>query len=241
MAVRSGLIVHTQVGQADDEVCVRERVDLRLGALVQIALGEELDALDQGGVDLGLGLGRLHAEEADLHAGLGGVEVMTVINGLAVLQHVRAKDLAGELAEVFLHLGKAKVKLVVAEGNDIIAHGIHHGDGVRALGGADVGRALAEVTGVDENDLSALALQLALERGDVGIALQRAVHVVRVQDHGLAGVIIGQLFDCLRLIVRHNADAERERHDHGKKQGQQLLCFLHPGSSFCLFGFPLTL
>ena len=75
---------------------------------------------------------------------------------------------------------------MIAERDDIVTGGVHHFDGVKALGHADIARALAVVARINEDDLGALGLIIGLERGDVGVAGDCAVHIVGVQDHGLA-------------------------------------------------------
>ena len=113
---------------------------------------------------------------------------------------------------------------MVAEGNDIVAGGIHHRDRISALGDTDIGLALAVVAGIDENDLGALGLIISLERGDVGIAFDRAVHIVCVQDHGLArhrrffGHDFGLSCSC-RVLDRKTGHSQAENHRHCEQDG----------------------
>ena len=216
-AVRSGLSVHAQMRKADDDIRILERRDLIGGSLGEGVLVSEGQALDERGVGLGLGLGGLHAEEADLHTGLGGVGVVRIEDGGAVLiEDVRADDLELGLAHVFLELGIAVVELVVAEGDDVVARGIHHRDRISALGGADIGRALAEVAGVDEDDLGALGLIVGLELCDVGIALDRTVHVIRMQNDSLARHLGFRISGGVRRKAGHS---QAENHRHCEQDG----------------------
>ena len=86
--------VHTQVGQADHRIRAPglQRIHLGLGGGVHLLPGQEGQALDQGGVGLGLCLGSLQTEEADLHAALFDDGVFSK-NGRAVLADVGAQHL----------------------------------------------------------------------------------------------------------------------------------------------------
>ena len=105
---------------------------------------------------------------------------------------------------------------MVAEGDDIVAGGVHHRDRISALGGADIGRALAEVAGVDEDDLGALGLIVGLELCDVGIALDRAVHVIRMQNDGLARHLGFRFNGVVRCKAGHS---QAEDHCHCEQDG----------------------
>ena len=218
-AIGSGLSVDAQMRKADDNVGILERRDLIGGSLGEGVTGRKGQALDERGVGLGLGLGGLHAEEADLHAGLGGAGVVRVEDGGAILiEDVRADDLELGLAHVFLELGVAVVELVVAEGDDIVAGGIHHRDRISALGDTDIGLALAVVAGIDENDLGALGLIVGLELGDVGIAIDRTMHIIGVQNDSLArhrcfGLGFGIRCGC-RVLDRKAGHSQAENHCH---------------------------
>ena len=113
---------------------------------------------------------------------------------------------------------------MVAEGDDVVARGIHHRDRISALGGADIGRALAEVAGVDEDDLGALGLIVGLELCDVGIALDRTVHVIRMQNDSLArhrrffGHDFGLSCSC-RVLDRKAGHSQAEDHRHCEQDG----------------------
>ena len=224
-AIGSRLGVDAQMRKADDNVGVLERCDLIGGSLGEGVTGRKGQALDERRVGLGLGLGGLHAEEADLHTGLGGVGVIRVEDGRAILvEDVRADDLELGLAHVFLELGIAVVELVVAEGNDIVAGGIHHRDRISALGDTDIGRALAEVAGVDEDDLGALGLIVGLERSDAGIAIDRTMHIIGVQNDSLArhrcffGHDFGLICGC-RVLERKAGHSQAENHCHCEQDG----------------------
>ena len=105
---------------------------------------------------------------------------------------------------------------MVAEGDDIVARGIHHRDRISALGGADIGRALAEVAGVDEDDLGALGLIVGLELCDVGIALDRTVHVIRMQNDSLARHLGFRISGGVRRKAGHS---QAENHRHCEQDG----------------------
>ena len=224
-AIGLGLGVHAQMGNADDDVVVLERLDLVGGSLGEGVIRCKGQALDEGRVRLGLGLGRLHAEEADLHAGLSRVGVVGIENRRAVsIEYVGTEDLELRLAHIVLELGKAVVKLVVAEGDDVVTGGIHHLNGIQTLGVADIDFALAVVARIDEDDLGALGLVVGLELCDVGIACDRAVHIVCVQDHGLArhrrffGHDFGLSCSC-RVLDRKAGHSQAEDHRHCEQDG----------------------
>ena len=198
--------------KADDNIRILERRDLIGGSLGEGVLVSEGQALDERGVGLGLGLGGLHAEEADLHTGLGGVGVARVEDGGTVLiEDVRADDLELGLAHVFLELGIAVVELVVAEGDDVVARGIHHRDRISALGGADIGRALAEVAGVDEDDLGALGLVVGLELCDV--CRMTVLPAIVVVSAAAAGAVASVSSVAKLVTVRENTIASASRTD----------------------------
>ena len=224
-AIGLGLGAHTQMGNADDDIVILERLDLVGGSLGEGVIRRKGQALDLAGMRLGLGLGRLHAEEADLHAGLGGVSVVRVEDGRAVfIKNVGTENLKVRLGHVLLELCVTVVELMVAEGDDVVANGIHHRHSVRALTDADISRALAVVAGVDENDLGALGLIVGLELCDVGIALDRTVHVIRMQNDGLArhrrffGHDFGLSCSC-RVLKRKAGHSQAEDHCHCEQDG----------------------
>ena len=218
-----GRIIHTEVGKRDDDIVILERFKLLFGDRLEV--GVELETLDERGVGLGLRFGRLHAEEADLHAGLGGVGVVCIEDGGAVLTvDIRAEDLEVRLGHVLLDLGITVVELMIAESDDIVARDVHHFDGIEAFGVADIDFALAVVARINEDDLGALGLIIGLERGDVGIAFDRAVHIVCVQDHGLArhrrffGHDFGLSCSC-RVLDRKTGHSQAENHRHCEQDG----------------------
>ena len=161
-AIGSRLSVDAQMRKADDNVCILERRDLIGGSLGEGVTGRKGQALDERGVGLGLGLGGLHAEEADLHAALFD-DGVGVIDGLAVgTEHVGTQNLELGGLHVLHQLRIAVVKLVVAEGDNVIAGRVHHGHRVRALVDADIDGALTVVAGVGKDDLRALRLIVRL-------------------------------------------------------------------------------
>ena len=218
-----GRIIHTEVGKRDDDIVILERFKLLFGDCLEV--GVELETLDERGVGLGLRFGRFHAEEADLHAGLGGVGVVRIEDGGAVLTvDIRAEDLEVRLGHVLLELCVTVVELVVAESDDVVARDVHHFDGIEAFGVADIDFALAVVARINEDDLGALGLIVGLERGDVGVAGDRAVHIVCVQDHGLArhrrffGHDFGLSCSC-RVLDRKAGHSQAENHRHCEQDG----------------------
>ena len=222
--------------EADDDVgaLLLERGDLRGRAgieLFAVLAGEELQALNELGVGLGLGLGRLETEEADLHAALfdDGVGVK---DGLAVgAEHIGAQDLELGGLHVLRQLGIAVVELVVADGGHVVAGGVHHGHRVGALVDADVDGALAVIAGVGQNDLGALGLIVGLQGCHGCVQVDRTVHVVRVQDDGLA---------VQRLCLVDCKGRARQAQDQAQHQQQrkQFLRVLHVLSSVSVLFFP---
>ena len=232
-----GAAVDAQVGQADDEVCalLLEGFDLRVRAgieLFAVLAREELQALDQLRVGLGLRFGRLETEEADLHAALFD-DGVGVIDGLAVgAEHVGTQDLEFGGLHVLRQLRIAVVKLVVAEGDNVIAGRVHHGHRVRALVDADIDGALTVVAGVGKDDLRALRLIVRLQGCHGRVQIDRTVHVVRVQDDGLS---VQRLFrsgrKCRAAQAQHKAKHQQQR--------KQFLHVLHVISSVSYFGVSL--
>ena len=90
---------------------------------------------------------------------------------------------------------------MVAQCGHIVAHSVHEFNGSRAFGGADIGRALAEVTGIHQDDLGTHLHECIAHIGHVGIAFHRAVYVVAVQDDCLTRIGTGRLFGG-RLFYR---------------------------------------
>ena len=206
-----GLIVNAEMAQADHNISVRKSVDLLLGNRPKVVDGKG-QTLDERRVGFGLGFRRLKTEEADLHAGLGGVGVVRIEDGRAVsIKHISADDLELRLGHIVHELLITIVKLMVADGDDIVAGSVHHCDGIGALGDTDIGRALAVVAGVNEDDLGTPGLIVSLERGNAGIAGDRAVDIVRMQDNGLP---------CVGLFHRSRADRSVLCRQRGDAQGE---------------------
>ena len=232
-----GALVHAQMREADDEVCalrlqVRDLCGHAVIELLAVRSGEELQALNELGVGLGLRLGRLETEEADLHAALFD-DGVGVIDGLAVgAEHVGTQDLEFCSLHVLRQLRIAVVKLVVAEGDNVIAGRVHHGHRVRALVDADVDGALTVVAGVGKDDLRALRLIVRLQGCHGRVQIDRTVHVVRVQDDGLS---VQRLFrsgrKCRAAQAQHEAKHQQQR--------KQFLHVLHVISSVSYFGVSL--
>ena len=232
-----GALVNAQMREADDEVCaLRLQVcDLCGRAVIELLAvrsGEELQALNELGVGLGLRLGRLETEEADFHAALfdDGVGVK---DGLAVgAEHVSAQDLEFGGLHVLHQLRIAVVKLMVAEGDNVIAGRVHHGHRVRALVDADIDGALTVVAGVGKDDLRALRLIVRLQGCHGRVQIDRTVHVVRVQDDGLSVQRLCRLGrKCRAAQAQHEAKHQQQR--------KQFLHVLHVISSVSYFGVSL--
>ena len=217
-----GALVHAQMREADDEVCaLRLQVcDLCGRAVIEllaVRTGEELQALNELGVGLGLRLGRLETEEADLHAALFD-DGVGVIDGLAVgTEHVGTQNLELGGLHVLHQLRIAVVKLVVSEGDNVIAGRVHHGHRVRALVDADIDGALTVVAGVGKDDLRALRLIVRLQGCHGRVQIDRTVHVVRVQDDGLS----------VQRLFRSGRKCRAAQAQHKAKHQQQRKQFLH--------------
>ena len=143
--------------QADDQIRILllQAVDGQLGAGIEVVKGCKGDLLDETGIDLGGGLRGFQAEEADLQGvrlgrslfafgrllgflrrgqldfddGGGGQDALT---GLVEVD-IGADGFKLRVLQVLHQLGIAEVKFVVAEGDDVVAGGIHHLDGAQAL------------------------------------------------------------------------------------------------------------
>ena len=218
-AIGLGFGIHAQMRQTDHQIGVLQGSHLRFGGGVEGLVRGKLQALDQRRVRLGLGLGGLHAEEAELDAGLGGVGGITVEDGLAVgIEHIGAQDLELGLLHVFRQLGVAVVELMVAQSDHIIAGGVHHGNGVGALGGAYISGALAVIAGVYQDHFGALRLILRLQRSHIGIAGNRAMDIVGMEDHGLARHRGGGSDDG---VFRKGGDGQRKDHGQGQEQRKE--------------------
>ena len=188
-AVGSGLVVNAQVDDTDDDVgaLILQPLNLILCAEVHLIALREGNLTDQTRVDLGEGLGGLHAEEADLKA-VDLHDGTRPEGGRAVrlAQNVRAENLKLSPFEIAHKLGIAEVELMVAERDKVIARRVHDFDRGSALRGGDIGGALREVAGVHQDDGRAALLVVALQGSDVGKAHDRAVGVVGVQNDDLA-------------------------------------------------------
>jgi hypothetical protein len=135
-----------------------------------------------------------------------------------------AQDLELGSLHVLRQLGIAVVELVVADGGHIVAGGVHHGHRVRALVDADIDGALTVVAGVGQDDLGALRLIVCLQGCHGRIQVDRTVHVVRVQDDGLAG-------KRLCLVSRKRRARQTQDQAQHQQQRKQFLRVLHVISS----------
>ena len=80
---------------------------------------------------------------------------------------------------------------MVAQRDHVIADRVHQFHGRRALRAGHIGRALAEVARVHQDHFGALGLKGLLLCGHHRVTGHLSVHVVGVQDHGLAGKLAG--------------------------------------------------
>ena len=134
---------------------------------------------------------------------------MAVKDGLAGLlqQDVGYDGLELRLGHVLHQLGIAKVELMVAQSDEVVARCVQHGDGGFALVGGNVGGALAVVAGVHQDHGCTPGLIVSLDLGHLGKAQQRAVGVVGVQNDRLAAQVTGGringLFRCVQNIELH--------------------------------------
>ena len=215
--------------QADDNVDILslQPINIFLRAFIQRFTGQEGQPLDEGGVGFGLGFGRCQTEEADLQSAflhLGsdgrisdriavGIQHIRAENIAVGIQHIRAENAEFGLLQIVGQLLRAIVKLVVAEGDKIVANGVQHGDGVSALIEADIDGALAEVAGVHQIDDSTAVFIIGLQSCHLGIVLNGAVDVIGVQNDGLAGQILGHGIFCPR-----RGHQQCQGHDHGQEQ-----------------------
>ena len=174
-----GRRIHAQVGQADNHIGAGsfQRVYLRLCAVIQVLACPEGQALNQRRIGLGLCLGRLHTEEADLYAALFN-DGVGLKDGRTALQHIGTDDLKGRFIGVGLELFPAIVELMVADGRHIVADSVHHVEGILALCDAHIGCALGVVTGISQNDLCAFALVLIAQRSHIGIPFNGTVDII---------------------------------------------------------------
>ena len=234
-----GLIVNAQVAQADDVVApgLGQLVNLRLGHSVHILAGGELHANRLAGVALGLGLGGVQTEHAQLDAVLGLKDDVVAKGQLAVIGDVGGQDGElsgpGQLGQVLI----AVVELVVAGGGRVVAGHVHQLNGNSALGGAHRGLALAEVAGVHHQNIRAGLLVQGLQRGHLGVALDGAVDVVGVENDDRAVSLRRYLKRggrsavrvAARVLVRHGADGHAKGHNHRQQKREQLVPLSHIG------------
>ena len=231
-AVGLGLRINAEVSQNDDNVGLRlELVGLRLNCLDHVVARKPGQPFDERRVCLGLALGSVHADEADLHI-TDGDDLAAVEHGLAVLtEDIAADGVEFCFLEVFDELCVAVVKLVVAERGDVVACRVHHPDRVQALVRADLDLALAEVACVGNYYLSALFFIVGCKRRHVCVARYRTVNVVRVQDNGLARHSGG-------LLVCEYGNCQGKHHGNDQQQSKKLLGIFHiapPDEFFRLF------
>ena len=203
-----------------------------LGDLVHLLAGGEGHAGDLAGVGLGGGLGGVQAEHADLGAAGGGEHGCVVKGQLAVVLHIGGQHGEAGGLHVLLQRFEAVVELVVAQSRGVVARHVHQLDGGGALRQAHIGGALAEVAGVQDQDVGALGLVLAGQHGHLGVVLDGAVDVVGVEDdHGLGG---GGILAGGGLLF--TAGGQGDDHGDGQQQRQQFL--LHTPYSFLAAYFP---
>ena len=233
-AVGLGLCVNAEVSQNDDNVGIcLYLVGLSLNGLDHIVARKPGKTLDKCRVCLGLALGSVHADEADLQIA-DGDDLAAVEHGLAVL----AEDVAADgvklcFLEVLCELCVAVVKLVIAERGNVVACRVHHLDCVQTLVRADLDLALAEVACVGNYDLSALFFIVGCKRRHVCVARYYTVNVVRVQNNGLARHSGG-------LLVCEYGNCQGKYHGKNQQQSKKLISVFHvaPPDEF-FSGFPI--
>ena len=139
------------------------------------------------------------------------------VNGSAY--DVVVEEVGGAVAEVRLQLGEAVVKLVVAQRHGVVAHGIHQLHGGSALAEADVGRALAEVTGIQQHhSAGAPVVALVSQCRNLGVFVNSAMYVVGVQNDRLALQRSWQLIPSRRLLFCSGGRHQQSQCHH---QGQE--------------------
>ena len=103
---------------------------------------------------------------------------------------------------------------MVAERHNVITGCVHQLDRGFALRVADIGSALCVVARVDKNDVCALCFIILFECGDLCIQVDLAVHVVGVQNNGLARKI---------RVCREGCGHKTEHHYDGEKKRKYFL------------------
>ena len=230
------LLINAQMAQADDVVALGlgQFVHLSLGSGIQVLAGSKGNALDLGGVRLGGSLGGIQTEDADLSAALGGEDGIGIKSHRILIGDVGRQD--GELSSrgQGLQVLITVVELVVAGGGSIIARHIHQLDSGSALGDADIGRALDKIAGIQQVHGSAGLLVHGLQRGDLGVVLNRAVDVVGVENDNRILSILGDLIRGNRLCGRfalfpvcQASRGQTKGHDHRQQEGEQLVPLSH--------------
>ena len=227
-----------QVAQGDDVVSLLGGgVDGLLHGGIEggavLAGGDAVDVLairilEVGGGGLGEGLRRGDAHEGHLGA-VHIKDLVAVQHGIAHNAVLLMVEVAGDVGELGLldggqGAGHAVVELVVAQGGDVIARGVHQLNDGLALVHAAVGGALDVVTGIHQQDLLASLLVVLLHGGDGRVAegfVDVGVDVVGV-DHRDLGLCRGG-----RDFLRPGGDGQREHHHHRQKQSEQSAGLLH--------------
>ena len=206
--------INAQVRQNNDNVGAvgLKLIGLGLNCLDHVIACEPGQTLYEGWVCLGLAFGRVDADEADLQA--VNVKYLAAFEcGLAVfVEDVAADGAECRFLEVFLELSIAVVKLVVAEGGDVVACRVHHLDRVQALVRADLDLALAEVACVGNYYLGTMTFILRRKCSHVCIAGYRTVNVVRVYNNGFACHRRGLPFcECRNRQSEYHGDDQKQR------------------------------
>ena len=230
-AVGFGGRIYAQMSQSDDDIGVAlltGDLDHGVGGVIQLLAGQEGQALHQSGVGLGLSLRSGHTHHGEVKEGV----VVSVRNGSGsagsedgitlVVHQIDAghQEVGGAVAEVCLQLGEAVVKLVVAQRHGVVAHSIHQLHSGSALAEADVGRALAEVTGIQQHhSAGAPVVALVFQCRNLGVFVNSAMYVVGVQNDRLALQRSRQLIPSRRFLFcpggRHQ---QSQCHHQGQEQ-----------------------
>ena len=204
IAIGGGFFIDTQMDNADDQVSflLLQTVDSELGTGIKVIKGRKGYFLDQAGIDLRCSFRSFHAKEAKLHTAGCFDHGGRIKNGFAgfIQIDICADDFEFGRFQVLHQLCIAEVKFMVAECNQVIAGCVHHGDRACTFETADVGGALAEVSGVNHDNLSTGVFVAVLQRSHICVTAASAVDVVGVQDYGFSAEIIVNDF-CIGCIV----------------------------------------
>ena len=227
-----------QVAQSDDVVgLLGGGVDgllhggIKGGAV--IARSDAVDVLAIGVLEVsggGLGEGLRRGDAHEGHLGSVHVEdLVAVQHGVADNAVLLMVEVAGNIGETgFLHGSQgsrhAIVELMVAQGGDVIARGVHQLNDGLALVHAAVSGSLDVISGIHQQDLLAGLLVVLLHGGNGCVAegfVDIGVDIVGVEHRDLG------LGPGGRDLLRPGGDGQCEHHHHRQKQRGQSAGLLH--------------